>query len=173
MKPQHDGKFGEKTARTVFIRYYEGNKAYDLLDLESGAFTMSHHIKFHDGVPAPNKVREPSESPSLTADMERIVQSIRQCSSPYYEENEQPPDVFFDDNNIEESSALPLGSVENKIVLGPKPKGQWGYSLSLLSRHCPSLGSHEQLRCLCLLPLQHLNLPRFLYQCLHLQCQIL
>ena len=95
MKPQHDGNFGEKTARTVFIRYYEGSKAYDLLDLESGAMTMSHHIKFHDGVPAPDKVHECSESPSLTADMERIVQSIRQCSSPYYEMNEQPPDVFF------------------------------------------------------------------------------
>ena len=124
MKPQHDGKFGEKTARTVFIRYYEGSKAYDLLDLESGAMTMSHHIKFHDGVPAPNKVHEPSQSPSLTADMERIVQSIRQCSSPYYEENEQAPDMFFDDSNIEESSALPLGSVENKIV--PKTEGSVG-----------------------------------------------
>ena len=91
---------------------------------ESGAITMSHHIKFHDGVPAPDKVHKPSESPSLTADMERIVQSIRQCSSPYYEENEQPPDVFFDDNNIEESSALPLSSVENKIV--PKTEGSVG-----------------------------------------------
>ena len=111
MKPQHDVKFGEKTAHTVFIRYYEGSKADDLLDHESGAITMSHHIKFHDGVPAPDKVREPSESPSLTADMEHIVQSIRQCSFPYYEESEQPPDVFFDDSNIKESSALPLGSV--------------------------------------------------------------
>ena len=75
MKTQHDGKFGEKTACTVFIRYYEGNNAYDLLDLESGAITMSHHIKFHDGVPAPNKVHEPSESPSLITDVSALCRA--------------------------------------------------------------------------------------------------
>ena len=32
--------------------------------------------------------------------------------------------MFFDDNNIEESSALPLGSGENKIV--PKTEGSVG-----------------------------------------------
>ena len=77
MKPQHDGKFGEKTARTVFIRYYEGNKAYDLLDLESGAITTLRYVQFCDGAPAPDKVHELGESLSLTADMKCIAQSIR------------------------------------------------------------------------------------------------
>ena len=77
MKPQHDGKFGEKTARTVFIRYYEGNKAYDLLDLESGAISTLRHVKLGDGAPAPDKVHEPSESTSLTANMKCIAQSIQ------------------------------------------------------------------------------------------------
>lgn len=129
-KPRRDGKFAEKATRTVFIGYHEGSKAYDLLDIDSGAITTSRHVKFHDEAPAPEKVREPGESAKTTADLEKIAQSIRQRSNPYYQDDDDtpPPDVFFEDDEGDGSSTRPTSPVGGTQAL-PKTMGSVGESV--------------------------------------------
>jgi hypothetical protein len=117
-KQHRKGKFSDKATRCVFIGYHEGSKAYDLLDVATGRIITSRHVVFDDNAHVPSEIRaEPVQS---TAELERLAQSIRPTSSPYYDDD--VPQVIVEDmpSSVGESEssspASPVAAVPPAVV---------------------------------------------------------
>jgi hypothetical protein len=107
-KQHRKGKFANKERHCVFIGYHEGNKAYDLLDIDTGKIITSRHVKFNDASPAPQEICV--EPPQTTSELEEIAQSLRKNILPYYEDD--VPQVVTKGMSIPDmDNPRPLGSV--------------------------------------------------------------